>query len=142
MSQENVELVRSALEAWNRGDIDACCGHAAEDVVWLEVAGRPESQGRERVGREQMRQGLESLFEAWETYHLDVERLHDAGDRVLAIVREVATGRASGVQIDGRWGYLMTVEHGQIVRVEAYRHAAVALQAAGVGESAPKLRNS
>ena len=112
---------RSALEAWNRGDIDAGCRHAAEDVAWLEVSGRPESQGSEQVGRDRMRQGLESLFEAWDTYHLDVEQVHDVGDRVLAIVREVATGRASGVEIDGRWGYLMTVEDGEIVRVEAYR---------------------
>jgi ketosteroid isomerase-like protein len=50
-------------------------------------------------------------------------------------VREVARGRASGVEIDSRWGYVITVEEGLIVRIEAYRDAAQALQVAGVGES-------
>jgi ketosteroid isomerase-like protein len=50
-------------------------------------------------------------------------------------VREIARGRASGVEVDSRWGYLITVEEGQIVRVEAYRDAARALQMAGIGES-------
>jgi len=139
MSQENVDLVEAALGAWNRGDIDGFCDHAADDVAWLEVSGRPENQGRERVGRQLMRQGLGSLFEAWDTYHLDTEQLHDLGDRVVAVVREVATGRASGVEIDGRWGYVITVENGEIVRIEAYRDPAQALREAGVREAAPKL---
>jgi ketosteroid isomerase-like protein len=64
---------------------------------------------------------------------LDVEQLHDLGDRVVAIVREVARGRASGVEVDGRWGYLITVRDGEMTRIEAYRDAAVALEVAGLG---------
>jgi ketosteroid isomerase-like protein len=134
VSTANLELVRSAFEAWNRGDIDGFAGHAAEDVAWVEVSGRPEGPAGERRGRERMRRSLGTLFEAFESYHLEVERLHEVGDRVVAIVREVAKGRASGLEIDGRWGYLITVKRGQIVRIEAYRDAEVALQAAGIGE--------
>jgi ketosteroid isomerase-like protein len=143
MSQENIELVESALDAWNRGEIEAFADHVAEDVAWLEVSGRPEGGASERLGRGRLRQSLESLFEAWESYRLQVEGIHDVGERVVAIVREIARGRASGVEIDGRWGYLITVENGQIVRIEAYRDAALALKMAGLGEaeSAPRLRN-
>jgi ketosteroid isomerase-like protein len=133
-SQENIELVRSALDAWNRGEIEAFADYVAEDVAWIEVSGRPE--GGTRLGRDRMRQSLESLFEVWESYRLEAERIEDTGERVVAIVREAARGRASGLQIDGRWGYLITVDDGQIVRVEAYRDAALALQLAGLGESA------
>jgi ketosteroid isomerase-like protein len=136
MSQGNVELVEAALNAWNLGDVRAFTDHMAEDVVWIEVSGRPEGPATERHGRDRLRKGLESLFEAWESYRLDVEGVHDAGDRVLAIVREIARGRASGVEVDGRWGYLITVEAGEIVRVEAYREAEQALEIAGLGESA------
>jgi hypothetical protein len=45
----------------------------------------------------------------------------------------IARGRASGVEVDGRWGYLISVENGQIVRIEAYRDARLALKMAGVG---------
>jgi uncharacterized protein len=132
MSRENIELIESAFAAWNRGDIDAFAEHASEDVAWVEIAGRPEGPATERVGRERMRDALGSLFDAFETYHLDLEHLHDTGDRVVAIVREVARGRASGVEVESRWGYLITVESGRIARIEAYRDADAALGAAGV----------
>jgi ketosteroid isomerase-like protein len=127
----DVELVESAFAAWNRGDLDAFAAHATEDIAWLEVSGRPEGAPVVRLGRERMRQSLESLFDVWESYHLEVERLEDLGGRVLAVVREVARGRASGVEVDGLWGYLITVKGGLIARIEAYRDAELALQAAG-----------
>jgi uncharacterized protein len=133
-SHESIELVESAFDAWNRGELDAFAAHLAEDVAWLEVSGRPEGGDAERFGRDRLRQSLESLFEAWESYRLEVERIHDVGDRVVAIVREVARGRSSGVQIDGRWGYVITVRERQIVRIHAYRDAGQAFQAVGVGE--------
>ncbi len=132
MPPEDVELVESAFEAWNAGDIDRFAALAAEDIAWLEVSGRPEGGFSERFGRDRMRRSLESLFEAWESYHVEVERIEECGDRVVAIVREVAKGRSSGLEIDGRWGYLVTVKDGLISRIEAYRDAAQALQTAGL----------
>jgi ketosteroid isomerase-like protein len=132
VAQRNTELVESAFDAWNRGDIDAFAGHVAEDVAWLEVAGRPEGGATERIGRDRLRESLRSLFDAWESYHLEVQRLEAVDDRVLAVVREVARGRASGVEIDGTWGYLITVGDGEIVRIEAYRDANRALEMAGM----------
>jgi uncharacterized protein len=131
--REDVELVKSAFETWNRGEIDAFVDYTSEDVAWLEVSGRPEGGATERVGRERLRDGLKSLFDAWESYYIDPERIEEAGDRILAIVREVARGRASGVEIDGRWGYLITVKDGEMVRIEAYRDPDVAVRMAGVG---------
>jgi uncharacterized protein (TIGR02246 family) len=135
VSQENIALVESAFDAWNRGDIAAFADHVAEDVVWLEVSGRPEGGSSELLGRDRLRKSLESLFEVWQRYRVEVESIRDLRDRVVAVAREVARGRASGVEIDGRWGYVITVKEGLIVRIEAYRDAAQALRVAGVGES-------
>lgn len=132
MSEQDIDLVRSAFDAWNRRDLDAFAAHATEDVAWVEVSGRPEGPAAERLGRDRMRRALASLFEVWDTYQLDVERIEDFGDRVVAVVREVARGRASGVEIDGLWGYLITVDDGKIARIEAYRDADLALQEAGL----------
>jgi ketosteroid isomerase-like protein len=131
MSQESIELVRSAFAAWNTKEVRAFAELTSEDVTWLEVSGRPEGDGAELHGRDRMRRSLESLFEAWESYHIEVERLEAVGDRVLALVCETARGRASGVEVDSRWGYLISVEAGRITRVEAYRNAQQAVRAAG-----------
>jgi ketosteroid isomerase-like protein len=134
-AQDNIELVKSAFDAWNRGDVDGFVDHAAEDLAWHEVSGRPEAHGTEHLGRESIRRSLKSLFDAWESYRLEAERIEEVDDRILAVVREVARGRTSGVKVEGRWGYLITVEDGQIVRVEAHRDADQALRAAGLSDA-------
>ena len=130
MQPTDLALVESALEAWNRGDFDGFASHVAEDVVWVEVSGRPETEGSELRGRERLRQSLATLFDAWETYSLVLERTDEAGDRVVAVVRELGRGRASGLEIDSRWGYVVKVDAGEISRVEAYRDPDLALAAA------------
>ena len=55
-------------------------------------------------------------------------------DRVVAVVREVARGRASGIEVAGDWGYVMTIRDGRLARVEAYRNAENALAAVGLRE--------
>jgi ketosteroid isomerase-like protein len=122
-------LIESAFAAWNRGDIDGFLDHATEDIAWVEVAGRPESSSGARHGRDRLRRGLRELFDAWESYRLDVERIEVAGDRALALVREVGRGRSSGLEIDSRWGYIVTVADGKLARVEAYRDPDAALAA-------------
>jgi ketosteroid isomerase-like protein len=132
MTEERLRLVRSAFAAWNRGDVAAFADHASEDVAWLEVDGRPEGEGAALHGRARLRRSLESLFEAWESYRLDVQRVELVDDRVVAVIREVARGRSSGVEIDSLWGYVITVEDGRMVRVEAYRDHQAALDATGL----------
>jgi ketosteroid isomerase-like protein len=134
VSRESVELVESAFEAWNRGDVAGFAGHAAEDVVWLEVSGWLEQEGREVRGRERLERNLTGLFEAWERYRLELMEVHEAGDRVVAVVRELARGRSSGVEVDSLWGYLITVTDGKLARVEAFRDPAAALAAAGLSQ--------
>jgi ketosteroid isomerase-like protein len=129
---DHIKLVESAFEAWNRGDVDGFVDYTSEDVAWLEVSGRPEGGTSERFGRDRLRRSLESLFDAWESYHLEVERIEEAGGLVVAVLREIARGRTSGLEVDGRWGYLITVEGRQITRIEAYRDAGQALQIAGL----------
>jgi ketosteroid isomerase-like protein len=128
---ENPQIVRALIDAWNRRDVDGFRELLAEDVEWVEIGGRPE---RSRAGRETVQAGLESLFDAWEQYRLEPEALHEAGDRVVMIACEVARGRASGLELQDRWGYLITLRGGKLSRVEAYRDPRRALEAAGLSK--------
>jgi uncharacterized protein (TIGR02246 family) len=130
MAHADVEIVQGLFETWNAGDLDSVSRFFADDVQWVEVGGRLD-RPRTR-GREGLRAGLESLFETWQSYRLEPEELRDLGDRVLAIVREVARGRSSGLEVDSRWGYVITLSAGRITRVDAYRDPRQALSAAGL----------
>jgi ketosteroid isomerase-like protein len=135
MPSKNVELVRKAFDAWNDGSVEGLVGFTTEGIEWLEVEGRPESPGEALPGRERLRAGLESLFESWEHYRLEPEEVRDVDDdRVFALLREVARGRASGVEVTSRWGYVITVRDGKLARVEAYRNPAAAREAVGLSE--------
>ena len=135
MSKENVELVRAAFEVWNDGEVADVAPFVAEGIEWLEVEGRPETAaGAEIRGKGAVQSGLEDLFETWQEYRLEPETIQDAGDgRVFAVLREFARGRASGAEVESRWGYLITVRDGKLTRVEAYRDPERAAEAAGLG---------
>ena len=119
------------LEAWNDGGPTDFVNFMADEHEWFEVEGRPESPSEPKRGRDTMRSSLNTLFDAWESYRLEPEEVRELdGERVVAIVREVARGRSSGVEVQSRWGYLITVQSGLVTRVEAYRDADSALAAA------------
>jgi ketosteroid isomerase-like protein len=70
MSERNVAIARSAIEAFNRGDVDAVLALAAPDV---EVYAPPDSPNPGRyVGYEGYLRWSEQWLEAWETFTLDV----------------------------------------------------------------------
>jgi ketosteroid isomerase-like protein len=130
MAQSDVEIVRAAFDAWNTEGIDAFARFVADDIEWIEVGGRLDRP--RSMGWETLRVGLESLYETWEYYRLEPEALREADGRVVAVLREVARGRTSGVEVEGEWGYVITLRDGRIAHVDAYRDPRQALEAAGL----------
>jgi ketosteroid isomerase-like protein len=54
MSQANVEILRGAVDAWNRDDIEALAELFAPDAIWYPLTYWPDSQichGREEIER-------------------------------------------------------------------------------------------
>jgi ketosteroid isomerase-like protein len=73
MSQENVEVVRKNIDAFNRGDLDAWLGFLSPEVVWesLPVPGFRDVYR----GREEAREWIEQLLEVFEEAHLEIEEI-------------------------------------------------------------------
>jgi ketosteroid isomerase-like protein len=42
MSQENVEVVKTAFEAWNRGDLDGWLAEADPEIEWHALPDAPD----------------------------------------------------------------------------------------------------
>jgi ketosteroid isomerase-like protein len=135
MSQENVETANAIFDAWNNASLESVLPLVAEGIEWLEVEGVPESAGAELRGKARVRSMLESLYDTWQYYRLEQEELRVIDDdRLVAVLREVARGRASGAEVASRWGYVMTFRDGKLARVEAYRDPDRALEAVGLRE--------
>jgi ketosteroid isomerase-like protein len=131
MSQENVEIVRRAYQAWNAGDLTALRDLYDPDVVMHHVEGWPEpgpSLGRDAVLRE-----IEQLREAWEGDTLEpVTDFIAAPDRV--IVRDLWHGTGRGPDADMEFARVFTLREKKIVCIEIFWDHAEALEAAGLAE--------
>jgi ketosteroid isomerase-like protein len=111
MSRENVEIVRQAFEAWNRGDLEWLLDHITPDYEFHTAQLFPDTEAVYR-GREGLIQFWNLLREPWETFLVEVERLVPIGeDRVLALLRFHGMGR-DGVEVKLEYANLFTIENG------------------------------
>jgi hypothetical protein len=132
MSQENVEIVRCAVEAYEREGLDGSMRYYAPEIEWTTTA--------EAIDRATYRghDGVRRLFgtfdDEFDDLRFDVEELIDAGDKVIATIRIGGRGRASGAPVDRTWSHVCSLRDGMIYRVRAYTERAEALEAAGLSE--------
>src|SRR5215218_6802791 len=103
MSQESVEVVRLAFEAFDRGDRAAFSRLLAPDVEWHSVAGPLVGVGPIR-GREAMCKFLwEDMPQAIEGFRAVPDEFTDLGnDRVLVAGLFKGGGRSSHVEVNMR----------------------------------------
>jgi ketosteroid isomerase-like protein len=80
MSQENVEIVRASIDAWNRGDWDAALKAAAPSFEF--DFSRSVGPGRAVYSLDQMRRYFDEFVEPWESLRLEVDEFIEAGEHV------------------------------------------------------------
>jgi ketosteroid isomerase-like protein len=136
MSRKNVDLVRQAYLAWNRGDIETAFEFLDPEV---EVAVPPEfpEAGTYR-GRAEIRRFVETeLLPALEDARAEPEQFLDAGDQVVVFVRYFGRGRESGLEVKGAIvdGHVWTVREDKAVKLEMYQGTENALRAARLPSS-------
>jgi ketosteroid isomerase-like protein len=130
MSQENVEIVRRIYASWAPGSSPADSNLLHPDIEWVNPSYALEPGTR--TGVEAFTSITESLHETISDFRMDVERLIDAGGRVVAIATMRGRGGASGVQIERRHGSIWTIRDGQAVRFQWFYEPAEALKAVGL----------
>ena len=130
MSREDVELVRRAYDAYAREEFAEAGSAYSEDTLWDVTRFRPD-EGVHR-GLAELTKYITSWRQTWAEHSFALERAVDAGDRVVAVIRESGTGRASGASVTIRYGQVIRVREGKIVETVVYADPADAFAAAGV----------
>lgn len=133
MSRENVEIVRAGYARFmSTGEFDP--GIVTPDFVWdmSNYRGWPEQQVYE--GAEGARTFLDEWTGAWDDWEMEVDALHDAGDKVVAIVRQRGRSKGVGMPVEMSFAQVWTLRDGKQARMDVYSDPDEALEAAGMSE--------
>jgi ketosteroid isomerase-like protein len=132
MSQGNVEVVRAAFDAWNRGDFDAWISAWDEQAEFHPL--RAQLEGGAYRGHDGLRRFIDEMAEEWDGVRFEVDEIRDAGEQMVGFGRMRARGRASGVDLDVPLGVVGVVRSGRIAYARFFSDPADALEAAGLEE--------
>jgi ketosteroid isomerase-like protein len=118
--EENLALVRAAIDAYNRGDIEYILETLDPEI---EVYAEPGlvNAGTYR-GIDGFKTWVTEWTDAWESFRNDIHRIETIGDHhVLAEVDQFARGAGSGVEVEMRLVYMFEEHDGRASRLHLYR---------------------
>jgi ketosteroid isomerase-like protein len=78
-------------------------------------------------GAEGLLRFLGEIDELWAAMDIDVERVIERGDEVLAVLLVTLTGRGSGVEMESRIAQRWTLRDGKLLRMKLYGDADAAV---------------
>jgi ketosteroid isomerase-like protein len=135
MSQENVEVVRVAYEAFARDGLDRFMEHFTADVDYRVLAGANDLVHGPCHGKEAVRTWLEDWIDMFDGFWMELVELIDAGEgTVFTSERYGGRARLSGVETDSANWTVFTIRDGKIAGAREYESREQALEAAGLSE--------
>ena len=134
MSQENVDLVRSAYAHYNDGDWEGARNAYHPDVIWdlSTYEGWPDTT--EICGADALLDWLRDWAAIYSDYYSRIDQIFDSGDQVVVLARLGGRERNSTEVTEMVWAQITTVRDGKIIRVQNYSDRAKALEAVGLSE--------
>lgn len=133
MSQENVEIVRRGIEAWNEHDAERWLSYAAPEIEWM-PAGPAAVESTVYRGHEEVGKGFASVWQTWELFEFVESEVRDLGDDVLWLGRVRMRGAASQVDLDQEFAIHSRLRRGKVVSFRAFLAWGDALDAGGLSE--------
>lgn len=116
---ENVALVRSVMEAYDRRDLEAMTPLLAEDVELVEWPNSPDAKtfhGRAAAGK-----AVAQWDEVWDELKSEVTEARDLGDgRVFITARTRARGKGSSVEVETNGWAIYTLRDGKVSRIQFF----------------------
>ena len=134
MSQENVEIVRKAIETFNEGDVEGSFADViAPEFEYIPTGAIPGAEGVYR-GPEGWRRFLEFFWSEFDEAHVEIRDLVASDDHVVAANTFRGRGKQSGVETTWDLWQVWTLRDGKAVRGQGFTTGSEALAAVGLRE--------
>jgi Ketosteroid isomerase-related protein len=130
MSEENVEIVRRSIAAYNRRDFEALGRLNGPDVEVDWSASRGLQAGIYQ-GREEVLRFYQGFLEMFDKVNLEPDRFIESGDSVVVPNAAQIRGR-DGIETVARSALVFELRGGRIARICLYQETREALEAVGL----------
>jgi ketosteroid isomerase-like protein len=129
---EDIEIIRRLYEALNRDDWGAAFRDAHPDFEM--TLQRGPNAGTHR-GRAEVEGALQDQRAAFQSWIIDPEEFHEAGDHVVvAVVTSRMRPKGTDAELQIRNGHLWTIRDGEVLSMRGFPNPEEALKAAGLQE--------
>ena len=132
MSQENIEIVQAAFEAFESGDMQGVMRLCDENI---EIIQDPELLGASprQYGHAGVLEAFAIWPEQWDDFRVEVLRIVDLGERVLASTMQRGRGKGSGVEVETSFSFVFSLRAGKITAWRIFMREEDAVSAVGLG---------
>jgi hypothetical protein len=126
MSQENVEVFKRGVVAWNRDDFDAWIDQFDPEVEWFTLV--------------EVYRGHAGARKAWESLkgtmqiRARFDDIRDLGESVLALGEMEGTGQTTQLDLTGELAELATYRRGKLITLRDFPSHAEGLESAGLSK--------
>jgi ketosteroid isomerase-like protein len=131
MSEENVQIVRSAVERFKASG-EMAPEIAAPDIAWHDPPDFPDA--KVHIGIEGIIEALGTWANAWSEWQIELDDYVDAGERVLVRGRQWGRGKDTGMRVEQPLCLVYLLRDGKAIEVRAFFNEQQALEAAGLRE--------
>ena len=132
MSQENVEIIRRAFEAFNRDGPEATLASFAPDLEWHDIPDLPDAEVHR--GHAGFLRAFEQFFGELEDYRVNADEITGHGEQIVVCAHFIGRGKGSGARFEQRVFGVWTMRDRLIVRVVWFRTRREAVEVAGLPE--------
>jgi ketosteroid isomerase-like protein len=130
VSQENVEVVRRAIEAFNQRDFDGALRDVAPDAT-IDFSHSHGPDAGVYVGHGAIRRFWTEMTEPFEQHTMIPDELIPHGEHVLISITSRMKGRG-GIEVEAKTATVVTFSGDKAVRWTMYQDKAAALKAVGL----------
>jgi SnoaL-like polyketide cyclase. len=132
---ENAEVVRRALDDWNRRDWRAWVTEHHGNMVAVPPRDWPETDPLD--GLEAWLRYVQQLLEPWDEQRLEIDSIETVGEVIITCLRWVARGRASEIEVDIPLVANYLITDGRIKHIDFFFDGSEAREAAGLTTRPP-----
>lgn len=127
MSHDNIGVVRRMYQAFHRGGAETALSYFEPKVA---VDATMRVDGTTGTGHDALGRIIGQWLAAFDEWEEEIEELRSVDDRVVVVATQHGRAKATGVEVQMRYGVVYEVAGGKITRMTLHRGPAEAVTAA------------